>query len=449
MAHAKGDARRLRAALDACGLALLAPKFAEHGVDDSCLPALEDEDLEAMGIEPASRTTILAVVKAPPETSSERVAALEARNRELADALDAAAAGAAANEARFTEALQIAGRLRDRVLALEERNDWLEAGKEDYKKRLQSEAAEADRLRRRVDELASSSARLSRCARRERELRLKTTEGRIDPYDGTPLADDGTPLVDPATGLAVDAPEFAPDAPAPLVSPDAPSPRASSPEDAPEDPEFAAELARAQANVDRMEALKQGRKVSVVDPSHYKTRMCVYLGGRGCPHGANCAFAHSSMELRPPAASTMAEYKTRPCRYSLAECPFAAAGRCQFAHSLDELRPGPATHRQKVEHRYKTKMCKYFLAGHCPYVATGTCQFAHSRDELMAGRGSIHRAEYMNVGPAGTLPRAAFNWRDPTVLAAVGQLGGSFDDVGESAQAWPAPARFGEEAPTE
>ena len=445
---AKGDARRLRAALDACGLALLAPKFAEHGVDDSCLSALEDEDLEAMGIaEPASRGAILAVVKAPPETSSERVAALEARNRELADALDAAAAGAAANEARFTEALQIAGRLRDRVLTLEERNDWLEAGKEDYKKRLQSEAAEADRLRRRVDELASSSARLSRCARRERELRLKTTEGRIDPYDGTPLADDGTPLVDPATGLAVDAPEFAPDAP--LVSPDAPSPRASSPEDAPEDPEFAAELARAQANVDRMEALKQGRKVSVVDPSHYKTRMCVYLGGRGCPHGANCAFAHSSMELRPPAASTMAEYKTRPCRYSLAECPFAAAGRCQFAHSLDELRPGPATHRQKVEHRYKTKMCKYFLAGHCPYVATGTCQFAHSRDELMAGRGSIHRAEYMNVGPAGTLPRAAFNWRDPTVLAAVGQLGGSFDDVGESAQAWPAPARFGEEAPTE
>ena len=233
--NAKGDSRRLRAALDECGLSLLAQKFAEHGVDDSCLSAIEDEDLQAMGIaQPASRSLILAVLKAPLETSSERVAALEARNRELVDALDAATASAAAHEARFTEALQIAGRLR-----------------------------------------------------------------------------------------------------------------------------------------------------------------------------------------------------------------------CQFAHSLDELRPGPATHRQKVEHRYKTKMCKYFLAGHCPYVATGTCQFAHSRDELMAGRGSIHRAEYMNVGPAGTLPRAAFNWRDPTVLAAVGQLGGSFDDVGESAQAWPAPARFGEEAPTE
>ena len=56
-----GDSRRLRAALDECGLSLLAQKFAEHGVDDSCLSAIEDEDLEAMGIEPASRSTILAV----------------------------------------------------------------------------------------------------------------------------------------------------------------------------------------------------------------------------------------------------------------------------------------------------------------------------------------------------------------------------------------------------
>ena len=43
-----GDSRRLRAALDECGLSLLAQKFAEHGVDDSCLSALEDEDLEAI-----------------------------------------------------------------------------------------------------------------------------------------------------------------------------------------------------------------------------------------------------------------------------------------------------------------------------------------------------------------------------------------------------------------
>ena len=63
-----GDSRRLRAALDECGLSLLAQKFAEHGVDDSCLSAIEDEDLEAMGIEPASRGMILAVLKAPLET---------------------------------------------------------------------------------------------------------------------------------------------------------------------------------------------------------------------------------------------------------------------------------------------------------------------------------------------------------------------------------------------
>ena len=55
------------------------------------------------------------------------------------------------------------------------------------------------------------------------------------------------------------------------MSPDAPSTRASSPEDAPEDPEFAAELARAQANVDRMEAMKQGRKVSVATSDEFVT----------------------------------------------------------------------------------------------------------------------------------------------------------------------------------
>ena len=129
-----------------------------------------------------------------------------------------------------------------------------------------------------------------------------------------------------------------------------------------------------------------------VDPRHYKTRLCVYLGGGGCPHGARCFFAHSQEELRPPAAATCAEYKTRPCRYSLAECPFAAAGRCQFAHSLDELRQGPpnlaaaSPERLLSARRFKTRLCKYFMAGHCPYAATNTCQFAHSNDELRAPR---------------------------------------------------------------
>ena len=42
-----GDSRRLRAALDECGLSLLAQKFAEHGVDDSCLSAIEDDGQRA------------------------------------------------------------------------------------------------------------------------------------------------------------------------------------------------------------------------------------------------------------------------------------------------------------------------------------------------------------------------------------------------------------------
>mmetsp|Transcript_3990 Transcript_3990/g.6117 ORF Transcript_3990/g.6117 Transcript_3990/m.6117 type:complete len:445 (-) Transcript_3990:1083-2417(-) len=169
------------------------------------------------------------------------------------------------------------------------------------------------------------------------------------------------------------------------------------------------------------------------------------------------------------------------CRYSFAECPFAAIGRCQFAHSLDELRPTQNGRRQNANapsnntktvlrhdvptssmytlpssrpsenfgdlppppnnipqssaipqlgavqqqaklsipsattqqsstnqpsnhstnstssngertntsahhaRRFKTRLCKYHMAGHCPYAATNTCQFAHSEDELRSG----------------------------------------------------------------
>lgn len=110
-------------------------------------------------------------------------------------------------------------------------------------------------------------------------------------------------------------------------------------------------------------------------PAQFKTRMCAYPGG-SCPHGARCLFAHSVDELR---RSPSSEYKTKLCRYSMAACPFAAAGRCQFAHSADELRvSGPSARR------FKTRLCKYHLAGHCPYAATNTCQFAHSEEELRA-----------------------------------------------------------------
>merc|ERR1719478_1121445 len=182
-----------------------------------------------------------------------------------------------------------------------------------------------------------------------------------------------------------------------------------------------------------------------VDPRHYKTRLCVYLGGGGCPHGARCFFAHSQEELRPPAAATCAEYKTRPCRYSLAECPFAAAGRCQFAHSLDELRQGPpnlaaaSPERLLSARRFKTRLCKYFMAGHCPYAATNTCQFAHSNDELRAPR------------DAATAFGFARSVSDPEAEAAARraaqQPAGSFADVGASPQAWPPPRPPPGEAP--
>ena len=69
----------------------------------------------------------------------------------------------------------------------------------------------------------------------------------------------------------------------------------------------------------------------------YKTRLCCY--GDSCPYGpARCFFAHDPSELRPPMARWwLPEYKTKPCRYSAAECPFYADGRCQYAHTVDEL----------------------------------------------------------------------------------------------------------------
>ena len=246
-----------------------------------------------------------------------------------------------------------------------------------------------------------------------------------DPYGyGTGLGGygsaDGLREMDSAVGLAADAPEFdfsraratsqqmydsqLPDAPPVAVSPEEPNSPPSS---------------------------------TGVDPRHYKTRLCVYLGGGGCPHGARCFFAHSQDELRPPAAATCAEYKTRPCRYSLAECPFAAAGRCQFAHSLDELRQGPpnlaaaSPERLLSARRFKTRLCKYFMAGHCPYAVTNTCQFAHSNDELRAPRDA---ATAFGFARSVSDPEA-----EATARRAAAAAAGSFDDVGASPQAWPPP----------
>jgi len=111
----------------------------------------------------------------------------------------------------------------------------------------------------------------------------------------------------------------------------------------------------------------------------YKTRICIY--GDACPYGpGRCFFAHDAAELRPPQARWwLPEYKTKPCRYAISECPFYADGRCQYAHTVEELqyvRPPPSKTQGK---KYKTRMCRYGV-GTCPYGVG--CSYAHSAEEL-------------------------------------------------------------------
>ncbi len=55
----------VRALLAKIGLQGLAAKFAEHGVDDSCLETIEDEDLAEMRIGPQTRERILSALETP------------------------------------------------------------------------------------------------------------------------------------------------------------------------------------------------------------------------------------------------------------------------------------------------------------------------------------------------------------------------------------------------
>mmetsp|Transcript_17917 Transcript_17917/g.54795 ORF Transcript_17917/g.54795 Transcript_17917/m.54795 type:complete len:620 (+) Transcript_17917:2056-3915(+) len=47
-------------------------------------------------------------------------------------------------------------------------------------------------------------------------------------------------------------------------------------------------------------------------------------------------------------------------------------------HAAQQAAAAAANHAR----RFKTRLCKYHMAGHCPYAATNTCQFAHSEEEL-------------------------------------------------------------------
>ena len=114
-------------------------------------------------------------------------------------------------------------------------------------------------------------------------------------------------------------------------------------------------------------------------PRRYKTRLCIY--GDKCPYGpGRCFFAHEEAELRPPQARWwLPEYKTKPCRYAISECPFYADGRCQYAHTVAELQYARPPPRAAQDKKYKTRMCRYG-AGTCPYGVS--CSYAHSPAEL-------------------------------------------------------------------
>jgi len=67
-------------------------------------------------------------------------------------------------------------------------------------------------------------------------------------------------------------------------------------------------------------------------------------------------------------------YKTEICR-SYAEFGLCRYGKsCRFAHGRGELRVKPKPHW-----KYKTAMCKKFLAGYCPYGSR--CNFVHMPHE--------------------------------------------------------------------
>merc|ERR550534_3356748 len=69
-------------------------------------------------------------------------------------------------------------------------------------------------------------------------------------------------------------------------------------------------------------------------------------------------------------------FKTEICRSwaKFGLCPYGLS--CRFAHGRAELRVRPKPHW-----KYKTEMCKKYLAGYCPYGSR--CYFVHKPNEAM------------------------------------------------------------------
>lgn len=100
----------------------------------------------------------------------------------------------------------------------------------------------------------------------------------------------------------------------------------------------------------------------------YKTRMCERNGGKPCPWGTSCNFAHSPEELRPFYDLT----KTKMCPTQSSSGTCTKLG-CRYAHRISELR--------STEMFYKTQLCIDFTSARG--CRNGIhCRHAHGEHEL-------------------------------------------------------------------
>lgn len=121
------------------------------------------------------------------------------------------------------------------------------------------------------------------------------------------------------------------------------------------------------------EYLRTGRQTHK-RPAGYKTRMCRrVLGGRACPRGSRCRYAHSREELKPPDSRNLYA-KTRICRYIYDKKACPLGERCPFAHSIEERRP-------PVPVRRKRRPCMmYFQDGFCAFGER--CFYLHDPEKV-------------------------------------------------------------------
>jgi len=127
-----------------------------------------------------------------------------------------------------------------------------------------------------------------------------------------------------------------------------------------------------------------------------KTRMCKFADRGSCSKGANCAYAHSAADLRPPPDLRC----TKLCQALIQSGECSDPG-CTFAHSREELRLSPSAAAS-----FKTKPCQFFVTtGRCKLGSR--CNFAHHAGEAHGGgTGAPVPEEHVRLGVPQRAPRA-------------------------------------------